>query len=328
MSLTCRNMLCFGFLGCFSLGLFTTFAQVPEADSLVHPGVQSGYILGPGDQISVIVEELPEEFANKTFRIDINGELSLPLIGRIQASGLSIVGLEAESKSRLNHILKDPQVTISLVNFGSEPVSVLGAVNTPGIRQLEGRKTLFEVLSSAGGLRPDAGYQVKITRDLKRGQIPLPQAQTDASGQSSVVSIKLSDIIDATDPTENIEILPGDAISVPRAELVYVIGSVVKSGGFALNEHSSISALQALSLAEGLQKTAASDRARIMRTVPGSPNRVEIPINLKKLLDGKVADVRLEPNDILFVPNSAGKVASQRAIDIITGTAGAAIWRF
>jgi len=155
-------------------------------------------------------------------------------------------------------------VTISLVNFGSQPISVLGAVNTPGIRQLEGRKTLFEALSLAGGLRPDAGYQVKITRDLKWGQIPLPQARTDASGQSSVVSIKLSDIIDATDPTENIEILPGDAISVPRAELVYVIGSVVKSGGFALNEHSSISALQALSLAEGLQKTAASDKARIM----------------------------------------------------------------
>jgi len=320
-------MLRFGLLGCISLGL-TTSAQVPEPDSLVHPGVQSGYILGPGDQISVIVEELPDEFANKTFRLDTNGELSLPLIGRIQAGGLSIVGLESESKARLAHILKDPQVTISLVNFGSQPISVLGAVNTPGIRQLEGRKTLFEALSLAGGLRPDAGYQVKITRDLKWGQIPLPQARTDASGQSSVVSIKLSDIIDATDPTENIEILPGDAISVPRAELVYVIGSVVKSGGFALNEHSSISALQALSLAEGLQKTAASDKARIMRAVPGSTNRVEIAINLKKLLDGKIADVRLEPNDILFVPNSASKVAGQRAMDIIAGTAGAAIWRF
>ena len=320
-------MLRFGLLGCISLGL-TTSAQVPEPDSLVHPGVQSGYILGPGDQISVIVEELPDEFANKTFRLDTNGELSLPLIGRIQAGGLSIVGLESESKARLAHILKDPQVTISLVNFGSQPISVLGAVNTPGIRQLEGRKTLFEALSLAGGLRPDAGYQVKITRDLKWGQIPLPQARTDASGQSSVVSIKLSDIIDATDPTENIEILPGDTVSVPRAKLVYVIGSVVKSGGFALNEHSSISALQALSLAEGLQKTAASDKARIMRAVPGSTNRVEIAINLKKLLDGKIADVRLEPNDILFVPNSASKVAGQRAMDIIAGTAGAAIWRF
>lgn len=327
MSLICSKLLWLGLSGCLSLA-FTASAQVPKTDSLVHPGSQSGYILGPGDQISVIVEELPEEFANKTFRVDTNGELSLPMIGRIYADGLSIVGLESESKTRLAHILKDPQVTISLVSFGSQPISVLGAVNTPGIRQLEGRKSLFEVLSLAGGLRPDAGYQVKITRDLKWGRIPLPQAQTGASGQSSVASIKLSDIIDATDPTENIVILPGDTISVPRAELVYVIGSVVKSGGFALNEHSSISALQLLSLAEGLQKTAASSKARIMRAVPGSANRIEIAINLKKLLDGKSADVRLEPNDILFVPNSAVKAAGQRAEDLIAGAAGAAIWRF
>lgn len=323
MSPICRSILGFGLSGFLTL-TFTTSAQVPDVGS----GVQSGYVLGPGDQVSVIVEELPEEFANKTFRVDTNGELSLPLIGHIQARGLSIASLETESRNRLTHILKDPQVTFSLVNFGSQPISVLGAVNSPGVRQLEGRKTLFEVLSSAGGLRPDAGYQVKITRDLKWGSIPLAQAQTDASGQSSVVSIKLSDIINATNPAENIEVLPGDAISVPRAELVYVIGSVVRSGGFALNEHSSISALQALSLAEGLQKTAASNKARILRTEPGSPNRVEIPINLKKLLYGKIADVQLEPNDILFVPNSAGKTAEQRTLDVIAGAAGAVIWRF
>jgi polysaccharide export outer membrane protein len=323
MSLTCRSALYFGVLGLFRLAI-TAPAQIPDPVS----GTQSGYILGPGDQVSVIVEDLPEEFANKTFRVDTNGELSLPVIGRIQAGGMTIEHLETESKSRLSHILKEPQVNISLVSFGSQPISVLGAVNSPGVRQLEGRKTLFEVLSAAGGLRPDAGYQVKITRDLKRGSIPLPQAQTDASGQSSIVSIQLSDIIDATNPTENIEILPGDTVSVPRAKLVYVIGSVGRSGGFALNENSSISALQVLSLAEGLQKTAASDKARIMRTVPGSPSRVEIPINLKKLLYGKIDDVRLEPNDILFVPNSAGKVAGQRAIDVMVGAANAAIWRF
>jgi polysaccharide export outer membrane protein len=322
MSSLCKKLL-FGFAGFSSLA-FVSLAQVPEASR----GVPSGYVLGPGDQLSFIVEDLSEEFGNKTFRVDINGELSLPVIGRIQAGGLTIARLESESRAQLTHILKDPQVTISLVNFGSQPISVLGAVNTPGIRQLEGRKTLFEVLSAAGGLRADAGYQVKITRDLKWGSIPLAQAQTDASGKCSIASVNLSDIIDAKDPAQNIEILPGDNISVPRAELVYVIGSVVKPGGFALNEHSSISALQALSLAEGLQKTAASDRARIMRVVAGSPNRAEIALNLKRLLDGKIADVHLQPNDILFVPNSGSKVAGQRAIDVLVNTAGIAIWRF
>lgn len=314
--------------GTFAVGLLSLgcalFAQVPNSGKMPP----SGYTLGPGDQVAVYVEDIAEEFANKAFRIDRNGELSLPLIGHVQAAGKTIDQLELECEERLKPVLKSPEVSISLVNFGSQPVSVLGAVNSPGIRQLEGRKTLFEVLSEAGGPRPDAGYEVKITRSLKWGPIPLPQATTDAASDSSIASVNLNDIIDATNPAENIEILPGDAISVPRAELVYVIGSVVRSGGFALNEHSSISALQALSLAEGLQKTAAADKARIMRTVPGSTNRTEIPINLQKLLDGKIADLRLEPNDILFVPNSASKVAKQRAADIIASAAGALIWRF
>jgi polysaccharide export outer membrane protein len=143
-----------------------------------------------------------------------------------------------------------------------------------------------------------------------------------------VAAIKVSDIIDATDPSQNIPILPGDSISVPKADLVYVVGSVIKAGGFALNEHSSISALQLISLAEGLQKTAAADHARILRTVPGSNDRSEIALNLKKLMSGKNADIQLKPNDILFVPNSSAKVAEQRTIDILVSTVGVAIWRF
>jgi polysaccharide export outer membrane protein len=215
-----------------------------------------------------------------------------------------------------------------VVNFGGQPISVLGAVNSPGIRQLEGSKTLSEVLSASGGLRADAGYQVKITRAVQWGPIPLPQTKLDSTGESYVAAVDLSDIINATNPAENIEVRPGDVISVPKAELVYVIGSVTKAGGIALNEHRSISTLQAVSLAEGLSKTAASDRARILRTVPGSPTRVEIAVNLKKLIDGKIPDISLEPNDILYVPSSGAKVASQRTIDVMVGAASAAIWRF
>jgi len=327
----------------FCLGLLTavltTSAQVPDSPvgrvppmPLASSGAstlvdRSAYILGPGDQISVFVQDISEEFANKTFRIDTDGELSLPVIGHIRAGGFSISRLEAESKSRLKHVLKDPQVSISLVNFGSQPVSVLGAVNSPGIRQLEGRKTLFEALASAGGLRPDAGYQVKITRDLKWGDIPLPDAQTDPTHHSSVASVKLNDIIGATDPAVNILILPGDAISVPRADLVYVVGSVNKPGGFALNEHSSLSALQVISLAEGLQKTAASNRARILRSVPGSSDRTEIALNLRKLMNGKNADVQLQPNDILFIPNSGAKAIRDRTLETaIASLTGMAIY--
>jgi polysaccharide export outer membrane protein len=302
---------------------------IPVASSGASASIAdwSAYILGPGDQIALFVEDLAEDFSNRTFRVDTNGELSLPIIGRIQAGGLSIAALESESKARLVHVLNDPKLSISIVNFGSQPISVLGAVNTPGIHQLEGRKTLFEVLSLAGGLRPDAGYQVKITRDIKWGRIPIPQAQIDTSGQSSVASIKLNDIINATNPKENILIFPGDAISVPKADLVYVVGSVTRPGGYALNEHRSLSALQIISLAEGLQKTAASSRARILRSVPGSANRTQIALDLRKLMNGKNADVQLQPNDILFIPNSEAKVIRERTIETaVASLTGMAIY--
>jgi polysaccharide export outer membrane protein len=283
--------------------------------------VPRNYLLGPGDQISISVADLPDDFADKTFRVDSEGDLSLPIIGHLQAGGLSSSQLEGEIRMRLKDVLKDPQVSVSIVNFASQSVSVLGSVNNPGIRQLEGHRTLFEVLSESGGLRPDAGYVVNVTRDINRGRIPLPQAQVDASGRSTVAAIKLRDIINATNPAENIIILPGDSISVPRAELVYAVGSVIKPGGFLLNEHESLSAMQVVSLAEGLSKTAASDKARILRTKPGSTDRIEIAVNLKQLMSGKGKDVQLQPNDILFIPNSAAKSTGYRTIESIVSVA-------
>jgi polysaccharide export outer membrane protein len=131
--------------------------------------------------------------------------------------------------------------------------------------------------------------------------------------------------MDATNPAENIPIKPDDIISVPKADLIYCIGSVKKPGGFVLGQEETLSALQVLSLAEGLDKAASPDKARIMRIVPGSIVRAEIPVNLKRLMAGKAADLPLKSNDILFVPNSAAKSAFARtveaAVQIGTGVA-------
>jgi polysaccharide biosynthesis/export protein len=149
----------------------------------------------------------------------------------------------------------------------------------------------------------------------------LPDAQADPNGQSSTASVRVKTIIDASNAADNIMILPGDTISVPRADLVYAVGDVVKPGGFLLNEHESLSALQVVSLAEGLHKTAAADKARILRAVPGSPARTEIAVNLKQLMSGKGTDVQLQANDILFIPNSAAKSAGFRTLDAIVNAA-------
>jgi polysaccharide export outer membrane protein len=129
----------------------------------------------------------------------------------------------------------------------------------------------------------------------------------------------------ATNPNENIPILPHDVISVPVAELVYVIGEVRKSGGFILKEQETLSVLQALSLAEGLAPTAAANRAKILRPSGHSQARTEIAVDVKRLLSGQTEDIPLQANDILFIPNSAAKKALVRSLEtglqIVTGVA-------
>jgi polysaccharide export outer membrane protein len=295
-------------------------AQAKPANEAAH-GTIADYILGPGDQITLIVSGLEEEYKEKLFRIDATGDVTLPLVGRIHASGLSTAALEADLQVRFTAFLKDPRIVVSIASFGSQPVSVLGAVRNPGIIQLQGRKTLFEVLSMAGGLQPEAGYVAQVTRSLTNGSIPTPNVRTDASAQVGIASIPLKDIINLPNAAENIEIRPGDTISVPKTGIVYVVGSVSKPGGYPLNENESLSALQVLALAEGLQATAAASKARILRSVPGTSTRTETSVNLDRLIAGKKPDEQLRADDILFVPGSKAKKAGLRTIDAIVNAA-------
>lgn len=287
--------------------------------------VPINYILGPEDQITLFVADL-EEISGKPIRIDMRGDLNIPIAGRVHAAGLTADQLEVEIESRLKKQVHEPHVIVSVSEFRSQPVSVLGYVTNPGVHQLEGRKTLFEMLSLAGGLRVEAGYSVKITRNLKWGRIPLPDAHDDATGQFSIASVFVKNIMNGTNPTENITIKPEDTITVPKAELIYVIGSVKKPGGYVMGQDQTVSALQILSLAEGLDRTASGAKARIMRTASGSPTRIEIGINLNKLMNGKLTDVQLKSDDILFVPSSAAKTVLTRTTDAALGIGQLAIY--
>jgi polysaccharide export outer membrane protein len=241
--------------------------------------------------------------------------------------GLTTTELEEACQTALVHELRDPKVAVALAFFGSQSVSILGAVNQPGTKQLEGHKTLFEILSMASGLRPDAGYQIRVTRDLRWGPIPLPQAKTDTANKTSVASIKVRDLLIDLTAAENIQMMPDDTISVPVTDRVYAVGCVTKPGAFEMNDHEFISALQVVSLAEGATKTAALSKAKILRAVPGSPTRIEIAVNLKEIMKGQGTDVQLQPDDILFVPNSNPKSAAFRTIDAIVAASGYAAVR-
>jgi polysaccharide export outer membrane protein len=130
-----------------------------------------------------------------------------------------------------------------------------------------------------------------------------------------VAEISLKSIMESKNPEENILVQPNDVISVPRAEMVYVIGEVKKSGGFVLTERKSLSVLQALSLAEGVLPASAPQNAKILRAAADGATRTETAINVKKLLAGKTADLSLHADDILFIPSSTAKRAGIRALE-------------
>jgi polysaccharide biosynthesis/export protein len=286
----------------------------------------SHYVLGPDDQIKVWALGV-DEITDKPVRIDTSGSIDLPTLGRVQAGGLTLDQLKEELVARFSKDILNPEVSVQIVEYGSQPVSVMGAVNRPGIHQVNGRKTLMEVLSLAEGLRQDAGPRITVSRKIEYGPIPLPTASTDATGQFSVATVLVKDLLAGVNPAENILIAPHDVVTVPIAEAVFVMGDVHKPGEVPLKENASISVLQALASAEGLGPTPAPQNARIMRVIPGSTERKEILVDLQKIQNGKAEDIAMRPNDILVVPPSGPKKAAARAVEAAIQTAtGIAIW--
>jgi polysaccharide biosynthesis/export protein len=316
---------CMGFVCALTLALSAP-AQQTLSNRTAAPAENVQYVLGPDDQLKIWALGV-EEISDKPVRINPSGDVDLPIAGRIHAAGLTVEQFQSVLEQRLAKEVRKPQVSVEIAEYGSQPVTVLGAVNHPGVLQLSGRKTMAEVLSMAGGLRPDAGPYVKIARQTKWGKIPLPSAQADASGDFTVATLHVESLLAATNPTDNILVRPHDTITVPTAEMVYVVGAVKKPGPFALNERESVSVLQALSMAEGLGPTPKPQASKILRTVPGSGERKEIPVDLKKIMAGKGEDLALRANDILFVPESTPKKAAARAAEAaIQAATGAVIW--
>ena len=310
-----------------TVGADSTFEEPISPPLSGGQNAHGSYRLGPGDEVTIeVIGE--EEIPRSPIPVGADGVIHVPLVGAVTVEGLGVGEVGVLLTGRYRTYIHDPQVIVRIVNFNSQPVSVIGAVKQPGLHQLRGRKSLIEVLALAGGLREDAGHVVKITRRREQGPIPLATARDDSTGRFNVASANIEDVLKANNPADNVIIEPNDVISVPRAEMVYVIGAVNRSGGFVLRERESISVLQALSLAGGVHGTAAVKRARILRPAHGGGERAELPINLKRIMASSAEDVALQPEDILFVPNSSGKTAAGRAADAAIRVAtGVAIFR-
>jgi polysaccharide export outer membrane protein len=293
----------------------------------------SGYVLGPDDEIMIRGIEAPEnsDKPDKPVLIGTNGNITLPLVGRVKAGGLTVEQLEVQLNTRFKEFLQEPQVTVTVTEFRSQPVSVFGAVTKPGVIQLRGRQTLYEVLSMAGGPRDTAGSILTVTRPRQGGEIPLPDARLDPTGQFSTVELNVQEILEGKNPAANIEIKPNDFISVSEgsSNMIYVVGDVQHAGGFTLGGQRNVSVLRALSLAGGLGRTAKPGKARIVREVSGEPNLREVAVNIQQIISGKAKDVELGPDDILVVPTSSRKVFTTDFLpNAFSAVVTAAIYRY
>jgi len=274
------------------------------------------YRIGAEDLIEITVFEAPE--LNRSVRVSAGGEISLPLIGTVKASGLSPMELESVLEELLRRsYVRDPQVSVFLKEYRSDPVSIVGAVKVPGLYQIQTRRNLVEILAMAQGF--SEGPQLLPGRTIIIARQPNRERTIETGSESApespeVIEIPIKELLQSGDPKWNVPVYPGDVIKVVPAGTFYVAGDVNQPGGFPLTDFDNVSAMQALAMAGGTKRTANLKGAVIIRR-DGAGNRVEERIDLKRVYQGQGADIKLTANEILFVPGSVGKEAALRAME-------------
>jgi polysaccharide export outer membrane protein len=280
------------------------------------------YLIAPDDLLEVYIVDVPE--LSRTYRVEPDGSLKFPFLKTpVAAAGMTLEEFAAAVAGGLKEsgAVSRAQVSASLKETRFSAVAVTGAVNKPQVYAVRGTARLLDVLAEAGGLSDAAGPVVQITRG--------EAAKRAAPGEPSSLRLKVSELLSSSVQRHNVTIYPGDTVTVPLAEVIYVVGAVNRPGGFALSAtRPSVSVLQALALAEDVKATAKKERALIIRRGAENTGREEIALNLGKILQGKSPDPVLEPNDILFVPESGGKKALLRSAEAAVQMAtGIVIWR-
>jgi polysaccharide export outer membrane protein len=264
--------------------------------------------LGPGDLLQISVYGAPD--LTTEARVNAAGNVTMPLVGSVNVAGLSTDQAQQAIASRLRDdgLMNDPQVIVFAKEYASGGIAVMGEVQRPGIYTLMGQRRLYEAISAAGGTTGRAGRAITITHPSDPGR-PLIVDLDYANPSKS--------------PAGNVEVFPGDTVVVSRAGVVYVVGAVNHPAGFVMDNNERLTVLQAVALAGGTKVTSSLKGTKILRTTTDGIQ--EIPIPLNKILEAKAEDPALKAEDVLFIPNSPGKVAAitgaQAAISVATGLA-------
>lgn len=274
--------------------------QTPPPSPVTAPPLT----IGPGDLVDEVI--FGEQELSGHFRVDEKGYIGLPLIGPVQVQGLT-----AEQAGRLIEKLyvdaqiltaQNSQAAVFIEEYANQGITVTGQVKSPGVFPALGVRMLNDVLAAAGGPTPTAASKVFITR---KGQ-PQNPISVEYNPES------LNPVIPA------IQIFPGDSITVPRAGIVYVVGNVNRSGGYVLDGRSGLTAEAAMGLAGGTSRGADMRHVRLVRGMPnGAKEMIVIPMD--QIFKGKSPDVALKDGDILYVPTSSLKLATEQIITSAVG---------
>ena len=305
-------------LVCLSAFLSVAAAQTRPPALPETPGANlPAQPIGANDLIAISVYDAPE--LTRTVRVSADGFIRLPMLKqRVKVQGLMPGQVESAIAKSLQdeQIIVDPFVTVNVAEYNSRPISVAGAVKQPLTFQATFPVTLLEAITRAGGLAPEAGAEILVTRT---------QPGPDGATSSLVQRILVKGLIDAADPALNIVLTGGEEVRVPESGKVYVIGNVKTPGAFPVGDGTESTVLKMLAMSQGLTSYAAKE-AYIYRR-EGNGNKNEIAIPLQQIMERKAPDTPLLANDILYVPENKRSRMTWGALEkalLVGGMMGAA----
>jgi polysaccharide export outer membrane protein len=254
---------------------------------------RSDYVIGLQDLLEVTVFGVDE--LDKIVRVSDDGTISLPLLGRLDVVGLTKSDLQDLIARHLaeGSFVKNPQVSVFVIEYESKKIAVTGAVRQPGAYEMLGRKTLLEMISRAGGLiERDVASEIVVFRRLD-------------DGTTNRIAIDLRKLVYDADPSLNLVVEPSDIIYVPAVEKmeIFVTGAVNSPDRFYVRRDKSITVLRAVTLAGGAAPRASLKHVQVLRTRPDG-SKVTLVVNLKKAQQGKAEDLVLREDDVVMVPKS------------------------
>lgn len=277
----------FARLAVFLLAMSVASAAQSPPQQVPAP-VPNNYVIGPNDVLTITSYDQTD--LSGKFSVEADGTFTYPMIGRVKAGGLTLRQVEAQVKKQLvdGGFFNNPQITVSIEQYNSQKVFIVGEVRMPGMYPLSGSMNLIEVLARAGSTLPTASGEVVIVH-LASKTPPVPVPPNAKDGEENIVRVNVRDLEKGI-VSENAALRDGDQIFVPRAESVYVFGQVKLPGAYPLQQKNT-SVLQALALAGGITDRGSTSRIRIVRIVNGEKKEI------KKV---KLTDVVL-PGDTVIV---------------------------